>query len=99
VSQYDLELFAEVEKLLGRKLDERVLKEKTVLESLRLVSQAKRLAKVRLEAYELQTKQSLKGKDTVRGRPQLPGADIDAASKFSVAPSHKRKNKSLDSAR
>ncbi len=81
VSQYDLELFGSVEQLLGRKLEEHVLKESTVLETLRDVTQAKKLAKVRLEGYELQTKQSLKNQDVVRGRPQLHREEDDKSVK------------------
>jgi hypothetical protein len=61
VSQYDLELFSEVESLLGRKLDEKSgILETDVLTSLRAVSSAKKLAAIRLESYALRSKQSLK---------------------------------------
>lgn len=61
VTQYDLEVFAEVEALLGRKLTEKTgVAEADALASLRTVAAAKRMAAIRLESYALRTKQSLK---------------------------------------
>lgn len=62
ITQYDLELFSEIESscLNGKKLSELSLPETKVLEELQAIAEAKRVAKMRLERYKLKEKVNLK---------------------------------------
>jgi superfamily II DNA/RNA helicase len=57
VSQYDIEVFKAIEETVGREMTQHELVEQDVLALLKNVNAAKRMAKIRLEDFQLTNKQ------------------------------------------
>ena len=60
VTQYDLELFSAIESLLKRKIEELKIKEDKVLDGLHKISEAKRVARLKIEEKSMDLKENLK---------------------------------------
>lgn len=74
VSQYDIEVFKSIEETVGREMKLHELNEPDVLELLKSVNAAKRMAKIRLEDFQV-TKKVVKRRKEKRSEGEEDGGD------------------------
>lgn len=79
VSQYDIEVFKAIEENVGREMRLHELEEEKVLELLKSVNAAKRMAKIRLEDFQI-TKKVVKRKHKSGGDDDGGDGDADGGS-------------------
>lgn len=92
VSQYDINVFKQIETFINKEMDEHPISEEKCLSLLKEVNQAKRMAKVHLDDYELTSKKVKRRKKRARDDGG-DGGDFKSSSSSSGGKKKKNKKK------